>query len=65
MSQDATDQRMQFAAMIDVPNEKLGPVKVEGGFLWAMDTRNGVWWTVKLTPTGRIKKNSERMEGAF
>lgn len=57
---DLTAQREEFEAMIGRPitSEML---RQEGPFLFARDL-NSNEWSVKVTNTGKIKKNSLRRE---
>lgn len=58
---DLTEQRLTCADLIGCPNELLSPIKQIDNLLYFHDTRKPQFnWSVKLTPTGRIKKNSLR-----
>lgn len=59
---NATQQRIDFLALAEIPNEKGGPVTQNENFLWVTDLRNNCTWAAKLTPSGKIKKNSLRRE---
>jgi hypothetical protein len=55
-----TAQRDQFESILERP---LAPqmIRQEGNFLFAHDT-NGVEWSVKISASGKIQKNSLRHE---
>ena len=56
-----TKQRLELASLIDCPNELLSTIKADGLMLSFFDTRlPRVEYFVKLTPAGRVKKNSLR-----
>jgi hypothetical protein len=55
-----TTQREQFEAMMETPIAD-AMIRQEGAFLFARDI-NGNEWSVKVSPTGKIKKNSLRRE---